>query len=107
MLVFSDMMQIMGYSPDRVLLPEDGEILELTRDKVQIKGKIPLSNVYVDGLEIGDVGSIVLKDRQIMSEEGVVILVVPVEKASGQLAGNVDVISRGFSFGDDEHDSLN
>lgn len=106
MRVFADMMQIMGYSKDRILLPEDGEILEITKEKVQIKGKIPLSNVYVDGLEIGDVGSIVLKDRQIMSEEGVVIVVVPVEKASGQLAGNVDVISRGFSFGDDEQDLM-
>ncbi len=106
MRVFSEMMQVMGYAKDKILMPEDGDVMEVSRDKVQIKGRIALQNVYVDGTEIGDVGSIVLKDRQIMSEEGVVIVVVPVEKASGMLAGNVDVISRGFSFGDDEADLM-
>ena len=106
MRTFSDMMQVMGYSKEQIIMPEDGDMLEITKDKVQIRGRIPIANVYVDGTEIGDVGSFVLKDRQIMSEEGVVIVVVPVEKASGQLAGNVDVISRGFSFGDDEQDLM-
>jgi ribonuclease J len=106
MKVFSDLAQNMGYKEEQVILPEDGDMLEITPTKVQIRGSIPLSNVYVDGLEVGDVGSIVLKDRQIMSEEGVVVVVVPVEKASGQLAGNVDVISRGFSFGDEEQDLM-
>ncbi len=106
MRVFSELMQVMGYRKDQILMPEDGDIMEITKDKIQIKGRIPIANVYVDGLEVGDVGAIVLKDRQIMSEEGVVIVVVPVEKSSGQLAGNVDVISRGFSFGEDEQDLM-
>lgn len=106
MKVFSDLAQNLGYREEQVILPEDGDMLEITSAKVQIRGRIPLSNVYVDGLEVGDVGSIVLKDRQIMSEEGVVVVVVPVEKASGMLAGNVDVISRGFSFGEEEQDLM-
>ncbi|MBI2595188.1 ribonuclease J [Candidatus Daviesbacteria bacterium] len=95
---FSRMAQGMGYREDQVLMAQDGQVINIRRDNVKMEGFIPVSNVYVDGLGVGDVGSIVLRDRQVMSEEGVVVVIVPVEQQSGQVAGEPDIITRGFVF---------
>jgi ribonuclease J len=97
MHAFARLAMSLGYKEDQILIPREGQMLDVTSNKVHINGGIETSNVYVDGLGIGDVGSIVLRDRQVMSEEGVVIVIVPLAK-SGQLGADIDIISRGFVF---------
>lgn len=98
MEAFSKMAQDMGYPKNQVLDCEDGDILEVKRDNIKLTGRVEIQNVYVDGLGIGDVGHIILRDRQKMSEEGVVVVVVSVDQHTGKLVSDVDITSRGFIF---------
>lgn len=95
---FSRTFQEMGYKKEAILEPVDGDIIQMSFDRINISGKVEVKNVFVDGLGVGDVGHVVLRDRQVMSEEGIVIVVVPVDQQTGSLGGEVDVISRGFVF---------
>lgn len=103
---FARMAKGLGYKDDQVFLIQDGQVLEIQSDKVFINGKVNVSNVYVDGLGVGDVGSIVLRDRQVMSEEGIVIVVVPIDQQTGLIAGEPDIIQRGFVFEKQSEDLL-
>lgn len=98
MRVFSQMAQDMNYKKEQVLDVEDGDILEVRKDQIKLTGNLDVQNVYVDGLGIGDVGHVILRDRQKMSEEGVVVVVVSIDQHTGQLTSEVDIISRGFVF---------
>ncbi|MBI4036442.1 ribonuclease J [Candidatus Daviesbacteria bacterium] len=95
---FSRTFQEMGYKKEAILEPVDGDIIQMGAGKISIVGKVEVKNVFVDGLGVGDVGHVVLRDRQVMSEEGIVVVVVPVDQQTGSLGGEVDVISRGFVF---------
>lgn len=95
---FTKMAQNMGYEQGRILEAEDGDIIDVKRDDVKLTGRIEVQNVYVDGLGIGDVGHVILRDRQKMSEEGVVVVVVSLDQHTGKIAGEPDLISRGFVF---------
>ncbi|MBI4038491.1 ribonuclease J [Candidatus Daviesbacteria bacterium] len=97
MEAFSKMAQEMGYDRKQILEGEDGDILEVRKDVVKMVGRVDVQNVYVDGLGVGDIGHIVLRDRQKLSEEGVVVAVVTIEQHSGKI-DNVDIISRGFVY---------
>lgn len=97
MEAFSKMSQEMGYDRKQVLQVENGDILEVRKDAVKMDGRVDVQNVYVDGLGIGDIGHIVLRDRQKLSEEGVVVAVVTVNQHDGKI-DNVDLISRGFVY---------
>jgi len=59
---------------------------------------VPLKNIMVDGLGIGDVGKVVLRDRQVMAEEGMLVVIVPLEVQTGKLSGNIEIISRGVVY---------
>lgn len=99
MKAFSKMAQDMGYDKKQVLDAADGDILEIQDQSVKLAGRrIDVQNVYVDGLGIGDIGHVVLRDRQKMSEEGIVVVVVSVDQHTGQPVSPVDIISRGFVF---------
>ncbi len=95
---YSLMAQDLGYEENSILLPHSGEFLEVTNEGVRIGGKVEVRNVMVDGLGVGDVGNVVLRDRQVLSEEGVVIVVAQIDQPSGNLIGELDVISRGFVY---------
>lgn len=95
---FSKMCIDMGYSKEQIILPEDGDILEVSNQNIKLSGRVEVQNVYVDGLGVGDVGHIVLRDRKVLSEEGVVVVVVPLDQQQGRLTGELDIISRGFVF---------
>ncbi len=95
---FSKMAQEMGYDKSKVLDVLDGDILEVKDDAIKLAGKVDVQNVYIDGLGIGDIGHVVLRDRQKMSEEGVVVVVVSVDQHTGQPVSEIDIISRGFVF---------
>ncbi len=98
MRAFSKMAEELGYGDDKVLLVEDGRVVEVTPSKAAVNGRVEAKNVYVDGLGIGDVGNVVLRDRKVLAEEGIVLVVVPVDAQTSKVAGEPDIISRGFVF---------
>ncbi len=106
MKVFSQMAQHMGYKEEQILMAEDGSVIEITKDFAKINGAVAVHNVYVDGLGVGDVGKVILRDRQVMSEEGLVVVIVPIDEQTGKLGGEPDIISRGFVFEEDAEDLL-
>lgn len=106
MKVFSQMAQNMGYKGEQILMAEDGSVIEISKDLAKIAGQVEVRNVYVDGLGVGDVGNVILRDRQVMSEEGVVVVMLPISQQTGQLDGELDIISRGFVFEETEGELL-
>ena len=91
--------QELGFDPQRILVPEEGEVLEFRHGtRPRIAEHIELENVMVDGLGIGDVGTTVLRDRQTIAKEGIVVVVVPMEQSSGRVTAEPDIISRGFVY---------
>src|SRR3989338_450634 len=96
---YSQMAFDMGYKHNQVLLPLEGEIIEFSASgQVRIAEKLSLKNVMIDGLGVGDIGNVVLRDRQTMASEGIVIVVVPLDKSSGRVTAEPDIISRGFIY---------
>ncbi len=98
MYLYRDMAGEMGYPPENVHLLENGEVLGISRQKVEVIGRVETKNVYVDGLGIGDVGNVVLRDRRVMAADGILIAIVPVNKDNSQIAGDVEIVTRGFVY---------
>jgi len=91
--------QDVGYDKRDVLIPQEGEIVEFRRNTPpRVVDRVDLENVMIDGLGIGDVGDIVLRDRQTIAKEGIVVVVVPIEQSTSRIVGGVDIISRGFVY---------
>ncbi len=88
----------MGMPEDHTILLELGQALELSEDEASITGPIPTGDVMVDGLGVGDVGNVVLRDRKHLSQDGLIIVVVGVDKESGRLVSGPELISRGFVY---------
>ncbi|KKU90887.1 MAG: hypothetical protein UY21_C0015G0002 [Microgenomates group bacterium GW2011_GWA1_48_10] len=95
---YAKMARSMGYGDGQIIIPQEGQIFEIEGGKVRIAGRTEVKNVLIDGLGIGDVGNVVLRDRKTMSADGVVMVTVPVEKATGEVVGDIDIISRGFVY---------
>jgi ribonuclease J len=85
-----------GIPKDKIFVLEDGDILELNPQAGKVTGKITASNVYVDGLSVGDIGSVVLRDRRMLSKDGIVMVIIAVNRQTGKLVGRPDIVSRGF-----------
>ncbi|NEM08259.1 RNase J family beta-CASP ribonuclease [Geodermatophilus normandii] len=86
-----------GMAADRVLLAEDGVVVDLVDGKASITGSVPVGNVYVDGLNVGDVGEESLQERRILGDEGFVALTVVIEPSTGTIVRPVHLSTRGFS----------
>jgi ribonuclease J len=95
---YSDLAIKMGYRENQVILPEDGDMIDFSGHSWSVKGKVELKNIMVDGLGVGDIGNVVLRDRQTMANEGIVIVVVSIEQSTGHVTSEPDVISRGFVY---------
>lgn len=93
-----DMAVSMGMPKDDVFVMNIGDVLEIGEGRAQINGEITAGQVFVDGLGVGDVGNIVLRDRRILSKDGLMIVVLTTEKATGEVLSGPDIISRGFVY---------
>ena len=88
----------LGVPKDNVFIISTGEVLEMNSEKAQVTGKVPVGDILVDGLGVGDVGNIVLRDRQHLAEDGIMIVVLGLDRDSGYLVSGPDIVSRGFVY---------
>jgi ribonuclease J len=89
----------LNFPKDKVFVPDNGSVIKFTKDKAEIlKDKVPVNYVFVDGLGVGDVGEIVLRDRQMLAADGMFVIVAIVDKQTGKVKGSPDIISRGFVY---------
>lgn len=87
-----------GIPPANILLAENGTVMEFSRNKAAITGKVTAGTVLVDGLGVGDVGNIVLRDRKQLSQDGILIVVLAMDKEARLMVGGPDIVSRGFVY---------
>jgi len=88
-----------GIPKDHTVIGDNGQVIEVTKDKVQVLNEtVPTNYVMVDGLGVGDVGTVVLRDRQHLAEDGMFVVITVISKNSGKVVGNPDIISRGFVY---------
>jgi ribonuclease J len=85
-----------GIPPSNIFVLEDGDVLELGPNGGRVTGKVSSGNVYVDGLSVGDIGSVVLRNRRMLSRDGIVVVIIATNRQTGKLVGKPDIVSRGF-----------
>lgn len=88
----------MGMDKKNIFVNKLGDVLELSKNEAKVTGAVPTGQVMVDGLGVGDVGNIVLRDRKHLSEDGLMVVVVSMEEETGQIVAGPDIISRGFVY---------
>ena len=88
----------LGIDKDDIFVLHSGDVLEMSQEKAEVVDKVQTGAVLVDGLGVGDVGNIVLRDRQNLAENGIIVVVLTLEKYSNQLLAGPDIVSRGFVY---------
>ena len=88
----------LGMDKEHILMISSGDVLEIDENGAEVVGKVPAGSVFVDGLGVGDVGNIVMRDRQHLAEDGIIIVVLTLQAGSGQLLAGPDIVSRGFVY---------
>ncbi|MCX4327987.1 MAG: ribonuclease J [Lachnospiraceae bacterium] len=94
----AELAQELGIPKENTKILSSGDVLELTQEHAALIGKVQAQGIMVDGLGVGDVGNIVLRDRQHLSENGLIIIVLTLEKYTNQLLAGPDIVSRGFVY---------
>ena len=88
----------LGIPKENIYMLQSGDVLEMDDEAAKITGKVPVGQILVDGLGVGDVGNVVLRDRQHLAEDGILIVVLALDSASDQLVSGPDIVSRGFVY---------
>ena len=89
----------MGFLKHKVIVPDNGSVIRFTKNSAEVlKDKVPVNYVFVDGLGVGDVGEIVLRDRQMLAQDGMFVIVAVIDRQTGKVKGSPDIISRGFVY---------
>ena len=88
----------MGIPPENIFLLNNGRVLEVNKKEAKLTTSVPSGKILVDGLGVGDVGNIVLRDRQHLSQDGLIVIVMTMDKGSGEIISGPDVVSRGFVY---------
>ncbi|MDD2562175.1 MAG: ribonuclease J [Eubacteriales bacterium] len=94
----AELAESMGMPRENIILPETGQVIEMNQNSLSISGVVPTGTVLIDGLGIGDVGNVVLRDRKHLSQEGLIIVAMAFDRTNGMLASGPDIISRGFVY---------
>jgi len=95
----------MGVPDSRIVLCEDGDVIEITDNGIELAGRVPAGMLYVDGI-VGDVGQGVLRDRKVLAEEGVVVVVVTVDIDAGRVLVGPEIITRGWVYAPEAEDLI-
>ncbi len=90
--------EALGIPSENIFIGDNGQVFEFTRETGRLAGKVTAGRVYVDGLGVGDIGNIVIRDRKQLAEEGVLIVVITLDKQSGTVLSGPDLVSRGFVY---------
>ena len=99
LVMYSKVAQQVGVPKERIFLVDNGYVVELNEERAHVTGRVPAGNVFVDGmLAAGDVGPAVLRDRQVLAREGVLLVVITLDKGSGELVAPPDIVTRGFVY---------
>ena len=98
LIAHSETAKKVGIKPENIFHMTNGRVLELNDEEASLTGTVPVGNIMVDGLGVGDVGSIVLRDRQHLSQDGLIIVVMSMDGSTGEIVAGPDVISRGFVY---------
>ncbi len=98
--------QKLGIDKDNIFILTAGDVLELDENSADVTGKVHTGAVMVDGLGVGDVGNIVLRDRQHLAEDGIIIVVMTLQSGTGQVLAGPDIVSRGFVYVRDSEDMM-
>ncbi|MBV8695375.1 MAG: ribonuclease J [Chloroflexi bacterium] len=106
LLLHAKLAHSMGVAEDHIVVAEDGDIVEVTTDSITLVDHTTSGNVFVDGLTVGDVGQIVLRDRKVLSQDGILMAVLTVDKETGQPIAGPDIVSRGFVYMRDAEELL-
>ncbi len=96
----------LGIPDDHIVVAEDGDIVQITPESIKVVDHTTCGNVYVDGLGVGDVGQIVLRDRQVLAQDGILMVVLTVDKETGHPLAGPDIVSRGFVYMRDSEELL-
>ncbi|HZK17841.1 MAG TPA: ribonuclease J, partial [Clostridia bacterium] len=94
----AELAQEMGVATGNVFVAENGQVLEFTRHRGRVNGRVTAGPVLVDGLGVGDVGNIVLRDRRVLSQDGILIVVVSISRETNKILSGPDIVSRGFVY---------
>lgn len=94
----ADIARELGFANDHIFMLNSGDVLELDEETAEVTDRVQVGSILVDGLGVGDVGSTVLRDRKILSEHGIIIVVLTLEKGCAQVLAGPDIISRGFVY---------
>lgn len=88
----------LGIEKDNIFILSSGDVLELSGDGAAVTGKVPVGSILVDGLGVGDVGNVVLRDRQHLAEDGILIVVMALDRVGNVIVSGPDIVSRGFVY---------
>ncbi len=102
----AELAERMGMDRRNIVIPEIGQVIEMTHDTLELGEQIPTGNILVDGLGVGDVGNVVLRDRKHLSEDGLIIVVMAIDRDEAKLISGPDIISRGFIYVRDNEDII-
>ncbi len=96
--VHAQLAREMGTPPENVIISDIGRVIELTPDKAELTGTVPSGRVFVDGYGVGDVGSVVLRDRKHLAQDGMIVVVLSLSSEDGSLISGPDIVTRGFVY---------
>ncbi|MBO6015536.1 MAG: ribonuclease J [Lachnospiraceae bacterium] len=88
----------LGYQKSNIFILQSGDVLELDDESAEVTGKVPVGDIFVDGLGVGDVGNVVLRDRQRLAEDGILIVVIGLDSHNNLIVAGPEIVSRGFVY---------
>jgi ribonuclease J len=99
MIAYRKIAMSLGYQKNQVIIPDDNQVIKFSKDGIlDLKERVQTKTVMVDALGVGDVGNVVLRDREILSKEGMVVVIIAIDQATFQLSGDPEIVTRGFVY---------